>query len=266
MIHIVTIHWKDDRWVDVQLNYLKKNITKPFKVYAFLNSLSGNHQSKFFYSSTEDIKSHPIKLNLLADMAILNSTEDKDWLMFLDGDAFPIGDIVTFGNDKLGKYPLIAIQRKENLGDIQPHPSFCLTTIKFWRDIEGDWKAGCNWQNLFGYPVSDVGGNLLSILNDRGIDWYPMIRSNRNNLHPLLFGIYENLIYHQGAGFRRPLSRIDEYNLNIFFRLLRKLPDVIRKRIPIGDIVCRENKILSEKVYKFILKDPDFYKYFLSPD
>ena len=71
MIHIATVHWQDDRWIDIQLKYLNNNITHPFKVYAFLNGLERDHRSKFFYSSSEPIQSHAIKLNLLADIAYL---------------------------------------------------------------------------------------------------------------------------------------------------------------------------------------------------
>ena len=269
MIHIITVHWNDDRWVDIQLKYLNKNVTKPFKVYAFLNSLPTNHQGKYFYSSTENIQSHAIKLNLLADLATFNSTEDNDWLMFIDGDAFPIGDIVSFCNDKLEEYPLLAIQRRENLGDIQPHPSFCLTTIKFWKEINGDWKHGYKWKNLHGKPVTDIGGNLLSILNDKEIDWFPMLRSNKTNLHPLLFGIYEDMIYHHGAGFRTPILRSD-YNNILFLKLHHRLShifsDRINKLFPTLDKIIKQNTILDKKVFKSILNDTYFYRYFQESD
>ena len=205
MLHIVTVHWKDDRWVDIQLKYLYEHIKIPFRVYAFLNLLPRDHRSKYFYASTEDIRqsypseSHATKLNLLADIARSHSTNQDDWLMFIDGDAFPIGDIISFARSKLKDYPLLAIQRIENGGDIQPHPSFCLTTINFWDEIEGDWKPGYEWRNFAGEMVTDPGGNLLSVLDKNNINWCPLIRSNKRNLHPLWFGIYEDLIYHHGA-------------------------------------------------------------------
>ena len=74
MIHILTVHWHTDKWIDIQLAYFNKNINSPFKVYAFLNFLPRDHSNKFFYSSTENIELHEIKLNLLADMASLHST------------------------------------------------------------------------------------------------------------------------------------------------------------------------------------------------
>jgi len=269
MLHIVTVHWQDDRWVDIQLKYLNRNINTRFKVYAFLNSIPGHHRAKFFYSSTEEIPSHAVKLNLLADMAAFDSAGPDDWLMFIDGDAFPIGDICAFGAEKLAEYPLLAIQRKENRGDIQPHPSFCLTTIGFWREIQGDWKSGRGWRDIRGNLVSDVGGSLLDNLRDRGVRWFPMRRSNKRNLHPLWFGIYEDLVYHHGSGFRGPISRLDcggSAVLPLLCRLHGMMARILPRRAsdllnPLGKII-RRNSIMSTEVYRAILADDGFYRYF----
>jgi glycosyltransferase involved in cell wall biosynthesis len=251
MIHIVTAHWRSDRWIDIQLKYLYQNITRPFKIYAFLTGLSGEHRGKYYYSSIEPIESHSIKLNLLADMAYLHADGEDDWLMFIDGDAFPIGDVISFGSEKLGSWPLLAIQRWENCGDIQPHPSFCLTTIGFWQAIGGDWKQGHQWRNARGELVTDVGGNLLKALQDRDVDWYPMLRSNKRDLHPLWFGIYEDLIYHHGAGFRFPISRFD----------IHKDSESVDECLKVTRAVA-ESTVLSQRVYELIQRDASFYRYF----
>src|SRR5262245_59352158 len=134
---ISTVPWRDDRWVDIQLEFLHRHICEPFRIYAFLNSLPADHRSKFYYSSTENIESHAIKLNLLADMVALHSMDRSDLLVFLDGDAFPVGDVVPYAQAKLKEYPLLAIQRRENGGDIQPDPSFCLTTVGSGSGVPG---------------------------------------------------------------------------------------------------------------------------------
>jgi hypothetical protein len=36
-----------------------------------------------------------------------------------------------------------------------------------------------------------------------------VLRTNRRNPHPLFFGVYGDVIYHHGAGFRLPISRVD---------------------------------------------------------
>jgi hypothetical protein len=264
VIHVLTVHWQDDSWVDIQLTYLHKFIQQPFKVYAFLNGLPHEHRAKYFYSSTEPIVEHPIKLNILADIAAFNSTGPDDLLMFIDGDAFPIGDISSFGCEKLEQYSLIAVQRKENNGDVQPHPCFCLTTVGFWKAINGDWKPGYEWENLQGNIITDVGGNLLGILREKGIDWYPMLRSNKRNPHPLFFGLYEDLIYHHGAAFRKPFCRIDRARISkerakfvnwLPTRRLKEMYDPTRK-------IIEGNSILVQQIFEMIKQDPSFYRYF----
>ena len=267
MIHVLTVHWVDDRWIDIQLSYLRRHVGEPFKVYAFLNYLKTDHRSKFFYASTENIQSHAVKLNLLADMAALHAGDPGDWLMFIDGDAFPIADVVPYGREKLAGHPLVAVQRRENLGDIQPHPSFCLTTVGFWKQIGGDWKEGYKWKNDVGRSVTDVGGNLLAAVHRKGIDWFPMVRSNKMDLHPLWFGIYDDLVYHHGAGFRPAQSRIDFHvhgiaQDSLYRRLVLKLPPPLCWRLdPIRPIAVR-NQALSERVFASIAQDPFFYRCF----
>jgi hypothetical protein len=271
MIHILTVHWQDDGWVDIQLTYLQRYVKQPFKVYAFLNGLPREHKAKYFYTSTEPIENHAIKLNILADIAAFNTTDEKDLLMFLDGDAFPIGDVVSFGYENLRRYPLLAVQRKENGGDIQPHPCFCLTTVGFWKRINGDWKAGYSWKNSQGDLITDVGGNLLGIFRENGIEWYPMLRSNKRNLHPLLFGLYEDLVYHHGAAFRKPSTTIDRVRITEARagrrQLKNWLPDAgLFSRlkamfVPMRKVV-EKNKDLSQQVYEMIKEDPLFYRYF----
>jgi hypothetical protein len=266
MIHILTIHWQTDKWIDLQLQYIEKNIKSDFKIYAFLNDLPSDHSQKFFFSCNEPIEEHSVKLNLLANMAILNSTDTNDWLMFIDGDAFPIGDIVSFAKDKLEKYPLIAIQRRENyLGETLPHPSFCLTTIRFWKEIGGTWNRGF-LGNFLGKPLYEVGGSLQKKLQDKGIIWYPMLRSNKKNIHPVMFGIYEDIIYHHGAGFRFPTSRNDKQSLGFIQRfyliLNNNMPNRIKKILSPNNIFFKRNMKLSEEVYLSILHDPEFYRFF----
>ena len=274
MLHIATVHWKSDKWVDIQLRYLQAHITQPFKMYAFLNDVPGDHRSKYFYSSTEPILLHAIKLNLLGDMAALHASDPDDLLMFIDGDAFRVGDIMAFGCEKLRKYPLIAIQRLENAGDRQSHPCFCLTTVGFWKQIQGDWKSGYRWKNRYGAQVTDVGGNLLKKLEDRKAEWYPLLRSNRRNLHPVFFALYADLIYHHGAGFREPASRADLFDrvslVSVTRATLRLVNLGLAKRVYekmlLKDARHRERVEMSQRVFDSIERDPDFYRFFQEPE
>ena len=48
MIHVATVHYRSDRWIDPQLRYLERFLPGPFRVYAFLTRVPGDHSGKFF--------------------------------------------------------------------------------------------------------------------------------------------------------------------------------------------------------------------------
>ena len=255
MINIATVHFQSDRWIDIQLKYLHKFIKTDLRIYACLPEPKEKFENRFYFTSGYEPPdklseapniNHAKKLNYLADI-ILTDSEDDDYLIFIDGDAFPVADLFPFIERILGQYSLAAVRRDENGGDIQPHPCFCATTTQFWKEIEGDWSPGFTWKNSAGMDVTDVGGNLLGALLRRAIPWYPMLRSNTLNLHRLWFGIYDGLIYHHGAGFRPAVSRIDELTNNRggaeFF----------------GSPQYFENLKIIERVYKNIQNNEQFY-------
>lgn len=232
-VHVATVHWNSDRWVDLQLDAIERHIPGAL-VYAFLNGLPTDRSSRFFYSSTEPIVDHPTKLNLLADMASLNAESDDDILVFLDGDAFPVAPLEPL-LDRLARHRLIAVQMRESNGDLQPHPCFCVTTVGFWRKIKGDWHAGAVWVDGSGDETTDAGGNLLAILERNGVDWLRLHRLNRLNPHPILFGLYGDetpIVYHHCAGFRYAYTKVgmlqagsERTHARLLSRMLERLPD-----------------------------------------
>jgi hypothetical protein len=134
--------------------------------------------------------------------------------------------------------------------------------------------------------VTDPGGNLLGILEGNGLDWHAMPRTNKKDLHPLWFGIYDDVVYHHGAGFRRMISRVDlrkdsrtralslahRVSKSISERIpeLRKMPGVRRAQDRIKraflsrvDWLAYENRTISDNILKEIKKNYKFYECFL---
>jgi hypothetical protein len=278
MIHIATVHWQNELWIDIQQSYLKRHVPEAFRVYAFLNGIPETHRPKFHYSSVEPIRDHATKLNLLAHV-IQSSADDRDILIFIDGDAFPIADMMPALRARLEAEPLVAVQRLENNGDRQPHPCFCATTVGFWKSIAGDWREGYAWLDRSGNPTTDVGGNLLGILERGKIAWTPLLRTNRKNLHPVWFGVYGDMVYHHGAGFRTDkLSRADLNQLSEASarlsparraaarwadRLLAKSPIRALRRHTALQKAIRRNALLSEEFMGRIRSDEEFYRLLL---
>ena len=158
MIHVLTVHWQDDRWIDVQRRALDRHLTD-YRVYASLNGVDERFRSEFDFFADLD-GTHPQKLDELARIASADAAPD-DLLLFLDGDAFPIAPV---GPELLAGFPLVAVRRDENLGSCQPHPCFCMTSVGFWSEIGGTWRSGYTWTASSGDELTDVGGDLLGIL------------------------------------------------------------------------------------------------------
>jgi hypothetical protein len=288
VIHVATVHWRDPRWIPVQRRYLERHLDGPFRVYADLEEIEPAYAAGFDHvqnlaagrSFENGIVAHTEKLNALA-ATILESASDDDLLLFLDGDAFPVAPVVPAVEDILAKSSLVAVRRDENLGDPQPHPSFCVTRVGFWREVGGDWSYGHTWRNSLGNEVTDAGGNLLGTLTRRGDSWQPLLRTNRRNLHSLWFGVYGDLAYHHGAGFRGGLCRRDRAQIGTVpppppdlpsdpppsatervrwwlaahkWYLVDKRPVVRRERRAL-----RRNAALSARVFRMLVEDDDFY-------
>ncbi len=200
MLHVVTVHYRSPQWIEIQTRHLREHIRVPFQTWTSLERIDPAYAASFDHVFDQRGR-HPGKLNHLA-MEIAAQAEEDDLLMFLDGDAFPIADPMPLIEDALGKAPLLAVRRAENLDDPQPHPCFCVTTVGTWRALPGDWSGGYTWIGSDGARVTDVGGNLLRALELTGTPWVQVLRSNVRNPDPLFFAVYGDVVYHHGAGFR----------------------------------------------------------------
>ena len=200
MLYIASVHHKSPQWIEIQTQHLREHISVPFQTWTSLEGIDPAY-ARYFDRVLQQKGMHAGKLNHLAS-EISYEAADEDLLMFLDGDAFPIADPMPLIEEALAKAPLLAVRRVENVDEPQPHPCFCVTTVGTWRSLAGDWTAGPVWPGARGRPTSDVGANLLRRLELSKTPWVPVLRTNRRNVDPLYYGIYGDVIYHHGAGFR----------------------------------------------------------------
>ncbi len=277
MLHVATVHWQEPRWIEPQLAFMGRNLPE-HRVYASLNGIDLDEYGPRFHWAEDMPGDHPVKLNALA--AIISAEADPDdLLLFIDSDAFPIARV---DETLLDSAPLAAVRRDENAAQPIPHPCFCLTTVGFWNEIEGDWGHGdYQWTAPTGDVVSDVGANLLAILEARQVVWTPLLRTNRRELHPLWFGVYADTVYHHGAGSRPARSFRDTTRARESVRAARdqaiipasvpvlgRLERSLRYRREQGRAEQRlvaieqETRALSERVFAQILEDDEFYRQF----
>ncbi|MFC2112202.1 hypothetical protein ACFLTA_02955 [Bacteroidota bacterium] len=273
-VHIATIHWPYGKWMDIQHYYLEKNLGSEYNYYAVVNKDTKVVEQRFNYVSKSTQANHSKHLNHLLSYVLESSADENEILVFLDGDAFPVAPLHEYLENSLEEYPLIAIQRLENVGEFIPHPSFCAAKIGFWKELGPIWGE-MRTSHEFG---KDPGGNLFDRLKDKGMNWGKLMRTNQINLHPLFFGIYDNLIYHHGAGFRDPISRVDLSELNqaiLQQKFLSRIAEIIPAKFLQGlkrrispfrkeeYKIILQNRLLQDDVYNQIISNKEFYKRFI---
>jgi len=265
MLHIATVHYRSPRWIEIQTSYLRRYISVPYQTWSSLEGIDPSYAS-FFDRVIEQRGPHADKLNHLA-LEICHVAAPDDLLMFLDGDAFPVAAPMGVIEDGLGKAPLLAVRRAENLEEPQPHPCFCVTTVGTWRSLPGDWSLGPVWPGVKGKLVTDVGANLLRTLELTGTPWVQLLRTNGSKLHPLFFAVYAEVVYHHGAGFReKALPRIDRERLKAQQPARRSLRDLLERMrggmetgIRGGAQTLERNQRNSQLVFEAIQgQDPDW--------
>ncbi len=269
MIHVITVHFKSPKWIDIQLDYLRQHLHEPYRVIANLEGVPGHHADKFDLV-VEANGQHAGKLNLMAQ-TVAHSADPDDLLMFLDGDAFPVADPMPLVRQALASTALVAVRRDENNGDRQPHPCFAVLRVRDWERLHGDWSAGYTWPDAEGKPVTDPGGNLLATLTRLGESWTPLLRSNRVNPDPVWFGVYADTIYHHGAGFRPPMSRALYVDQPTGWTAGERIPVVgtaVRRLTAARQRRWRDRRIAEQQaqldlVFEQLRTDPMFFRQFL---
>jgi hypothetical protein len=197
VLHIATAHSGSARWIEIQAAHLREHIPVPFTTWGSLAGLDGSYGA-YFDRVIAQKGPEAAKLNHLA-VEISHEAADEDLLMFLDPDAFPIADPMPTIEGALSRAPLLAVRRAEN-GEEQPHPCFCVTTVRAWRGLAGDWSDGYPFTRSDGGRATGVGANLLRRLELGGTPWVPLLRSNTARGEQLLFAIYGEIVYHHGVG------------------------------------------------------------------
>ncbi len=261
MIHIATAHY-GPRWVDVQLEYFARHLREPYTVWGSVERVSSADAAKFDVALPMG-GHHQGKLNLLWH-EIDEVADDDDLVLFCDSDSFPIADPMPLIRDALTTTDIVAIRRDED-GDRQPHPAFAIASAATWRAVQCDWGGAYLFRTPWGLEVSDAGSNLLHYIEERAMNWTPLLRSNTVDLHPLWFAVYGGIVYHHGGGSQRyPLSRTEErcefvtHADGSTFQQLLDVPTRLRRKLRVHRSVR-----LSRMIYRELADDPEFYRQFV---
>jgi len=219
MIHIFTLHFGDDKWSKLQLDSIKKHMKLPYKLYSIYSHMS---ESKYeYWREHYDVflvkeKGKHIHKNGNYHLTdghrdiipyIIENSNENDIFIRLDSDALLVGDIDVNFVDKIKKHKFIAVrepQHEWDLNYITPHPSFYAFPIKLLK-----MGLGTMLSEIIDDGHSNWWGGVVNWLNENKINWLPLNRTNKLNLHPLFFAIYDDIIYHHWAGSRDMITRPD---------------------------------------------------------
>ena len=215
MIWFLTPHWKIDKWVKLQSQrILKSGCNKNnTRVIATVGKDLGNYCEWFdnfwyyepeFVLGNKPFSNHWMKLDFLFMRAVCLGAADDDIIIFLDGDAFPIGP----------EFPLriFRILSHNNYCFIQepaedkPHPAFFAVRVKDWRSLS--WFPGpfmiMDSDGGSSRIDFDIGGSLSDYLDP---DECHILTHKDCSFHPEFFSTFGDkdgsLVYHHGASFRK---------------------------------------------------------------
>lgn len=186
------------RWPNYHL-YIWNNNIKESWVDQYLGSLSN---ATLVNADPSEVLQHPhaVPLQRLYELARKDGTR---YVLTMDTDAQPIKDgwLTHLISALNGQTVLAGIWRDEMSDAIQPyiHPSCLCTTLEFIESnhLRLDKLA----------PVARSKLDTLSSLTDTalraGFKVHALRRSNINQIHHVLGGIYGDLTYHHGAGARQ---------------------------------------------------------------
>jgi hypothetical protein len=256
LIHIGTAHYRDDRWLELQLRWIERNTGEPYRTYASLDGLKPRDGEPFDVALDHTGVGRGLgtaatieaKLDLLT-ARMVEDAEAGDPIVIVHGDTLPLPDWTPAMRALLEQHGFAGVKREE-IGEPIPHWSFCATTAGLWSSLGSDWSHGPVHWDFAGHWVTDTGATLLEALEREGVPWKPLLRSNVVNLHPLWFALYGDLVYHHGAGFRPPMSRLDS-------KPYRDKPIGVRNAIGLGKRIA--NTRLAHRMYRRAQRDEGFY-------
>ncbi|MCI0575021.1 MAG: hypothetical protein L0332_13295 [Chloroflexi bacterium] len=210
---------KYGRWLELALNKLQCHTDGPdYHLYIWNNNVKDSWVEQFagrfpnltltVADPTEKLRhSHAVPLQRLYEQA---RKDGMEYIVALDSDAHPIrlGWLEALVSSLREGAALSGVWRDEEQAGIRPyiHASCLATTTKFIEENQLRWD--------FIAPRLDAKHDTLSSFTDKalelGMPLYKLHRSNRNQLHRVIGGIYGGVIYHHGGGSRLGVQFWDE--------------------------------------------------------
>ncbi len=215
-MHILTQHFGTDAWFEIQKNHLEKYTLKKERYKVYLATYKTSIPDSFILPPNYvhiNLNEHPEFRNehyLIIEEAyekfVKPHAKDNDIIIYMDNDAFPCDS----WEDKLESYltenDICAVYRYEDRGLDQPdqyfpYPHLCFFSFKKkTRDM-----YGFKHEIPEGFPCP--GFTICDVIRQNNLKVKELIRTNKFNSHNVMFGIYDDMIYHHSSGSRAKVGR-----------------------------------------------------------
>jgi hypothetical protein len=198
------------QWFNLQLRFLT-HTTGALDHVTFMSDGSNpgafSTRSKILSSDRAGLTSHFAHVYGLEQLLgyFRSRADDYDYFLFLDSDAFPVRPrwLAILGERMWAgpPYEIAVALRPENL-ETRLHACVLLASRAALSHLS--FEVALVGSDLAGKPEEDV--VIPAYQGERRHRAFPLLRSNRFSLHPLLCGIYYDLFYHNGCGSGRQFS------------------------------------------------------------
>jgi hypothetical protein len=201
-------------WRDLQLLFLKRT-TDDFDYALWLSRLDRSDFEKTAIIIGENHEERPkgidCRIGVETMLHFCKNSPGYEAYLILDSDAFPVRknwrDLLLC---KMGDKKYASPVRTELLDTFASH---CAIFIKA-EHIHDSYPISPSedYHNLKGDKVIELGTAMP--LNRE--DHFPLIRTNKYNMHFLLGAIYFDMFFHHGGGSRKPVTRTCVYHDHIY--------------------------------------------------
>ncbi len=214
-------------------------------------------------------REHSRLLNSLVDRAVSDGCE---FIATFDMDSWPIqADWNEFYAVLLtAQTPVASIVRTE-LCDNFPFSAFTIFGAGFWQSAQSSFNT--QGRPLFSLEAAalssrpgETGSGILAQLLDAGQQFLRLERSNTWNVHPIIAAVYDNTIFHLGAGSRTPRFITDEQTYQIGGDSARqRLADAMNmalRAFALAELFSRHDEFIQSltgqapRIFSPILTDP----------
>lgn len=230
---------KEGKWLSLSLRKITEHTKWPnYRIYVWNNNTHDLSVSKevkntphaVLFNAESDGKIehvHAVPLQKLYENA---RKDGAKYIVTFDTDAFPFKDNwIRCLVQHLDEHTVLAGVWRDELKTIEPyiHPSCLCTSVDF---IEKN-KIRFDAVDIDSDKKMDTLSSFSAIAVKNGENLFKLCRSNINQLHHIMGGVYGDLVYHQGAGSRKGVFFWGEERTDSIFQRNSRIRETLNRLV-----------------------------------